>query len=141
MVPAFPPVRLLKHAGVRIGAVGVQQPHEKLSFLPLTLVLGALALAPAAATSVGSANFSGTVNHVSDNNIKVTDDRSHQTLSFMIVPKFDQVFSADGKTTYQMKAIKPGQYVKVYYDQKMLGARHADRILLLRQNNSVVGKQ
>lgn len=36
-----------------------------------------------------------------------------------------------------MKAIKPGQYVKVYYDQKMLGSRHADRILLLRQNNSI----
>jgi hypothetical protein len=53
------------------------------------------------------------------------------------VPKFDQVFSSDGKTTYQMRAIKAGQYVKVFYDQKFIGQRHADRILLLRQNNMV----
>lgn len=58
-------------------------------------------------------------------------------MSFVVLPKFDRVFSSDGKTTYQMRAIKAGQYVKVYYDQKMLGARHADRILLLTQNNSV----
>ena len=50
-------------------------------------------------------------------------------------------FSPDGKTTYQMKAIKAGQYVKIYYDQKMLGQRHADRILLLAQNNGLKGKQ
>lgn len=100
-------------------------------------VLFASALAAPVAAKVGSANFSGIVDHVSANNIKVTDPRSHQSLSFLILPKFDQVFSADGKTTYQMRAIKPGQYVKVYYDQRALGARHADRILLLRQNNTV----
>lgn len=107
----------------------------------LTAALTSVALVPAAAQKVGSANFSGIVNHVSDNSIKVTDNRTHQTLSFEIVPKFDQVFSGDGKTTYQMKAIKPGQYVKVYYDQKLLGVRHADRILLLTQNNMVKGKE
>lgn len=97
-----------------------------------------LAFAPASAnTKVGTATFSGIVNHVSDNSIKVTDTTHHKTLSFLLVPKFDQIFSADGKTTYQMKAIKPGQYVKVYYDQKLLGARHADRILLLTQGNMV----
>jgi hypothetical protein len=113
---------------------------NKLSLFILALFLGSLAVAPASA-KVGSANFSGIVNHVSDNSIKVTDNVTHQTLSFVIVPKFDQVFSADGKTTYQMKAVKAGQYVKVYYDQKMLGMRHADRILMLRQNNSVIGRQ
>ena len=71
----------------------------------------------------------------------MTDPKSHETLSFLLVPKFDQVFSSDGKTTYQMKAVKPGQYVKIYYDQKALGQRHADRILLLNQNNAVTGKQ
>jgi hypothetical protein len=106
----------------------------------LALILGSLVLAPVSA-SVGSANFSGIVNHVSDNNIKVTDNRTHQTLSFLIVPKFDQVFSSDGKTTYQMKDVKAGQYVKVYYDQRLMGQRHADRILLLRQNNTVMGRQ
>jgi hypothetical protein len=114
---------------------------NKPSLFVLSLVLGSLAVAPAVAAGVGSSNFSGIVNHVSDNNIKVTDEKNHQTLSFAILPKFDQVFSSDGKTTYQMKAIKAGQYVKVYFDQKVLGMRHADRILLLRQNNMVMGKQ
>lgn len=104
----------------------------------LAAAVAVATIAPAdAAGKVGSANFSGIVDHVSSNNLKVTDPVTHQSLSFLIVPKFDQVFSSDGKTTYQMRAIHPGQYVKVYYDQKALGARHADRILLLRQNNAV----
>jgi hypothetical protein len=109
---------------------------KKLSLLMLALFLGSFMVAPASAGTVGSANVSGIVNHVSDNSIKITDGAGKQ-LSFLIVPKFDQVFSADGKTTYQMRAIKAGQYVKVYYDQKLLGQRHADRILLLHQNNTV----
>ena len=76
------------------------------------------------------------MNHVSGNSIKITDGTGKQ-LSFLIVPKFDKVFSSDGKTTYQMGKIHAGQYVKIYYDQKLLGQRHADRILLMRQNNSV----
>jgi hypothetical protein len=107
----------------------------------LTLFLAGLAVAPASAAKVGSANISGIVNHVSSNNIKVTNPMTHQALSFIILPKFDQVFSGDGKTTYQMSKIKAGQYVKVYYDQKFLGQRHADRILLLTQNNMVKGRQ
>ncbi len=108
------------------------------SSLFFAAAVAAAALAPSGAqATVGSANFSGIVNHVSSDNIKVTNTVSHQSLSFMILPKFDQVFSSDGKTTYQMSAIKAGQYVKVYYDQKMLGARHADRILLLTQGNDV----
>jgi hypothetical protein len=110
---------------------------KKLSLFFLAALLGSFMAAPASADKVGSANVSGIVNHVSDNNIKITDGTGHQ-LSFLVVPKFDQVFSADGKTTYQMKRIKPGQYVKVYYDQKFLGQRHADRIILLTQHNAVV---
>ncbi len=109
---------------------------KKLSLLMLALFLGSFLAAPASAAKVGSANVSGIVNHVSENNIKITDGTGKQ-LSFMIMPKFDKVFSGDGKTTYQMRAIKAGQYVKVYYDQKFLGQRHADRILLMRQNNTV----
>jgi hypothetical protein len=109
---------------------------KKLSLLMLALFLGSFLAAPASAEKVGSANVSGIVSHVSDNNIKITDGKGQQ-LSFLILPKFDQVFSADGKTTYQMRAIKAGQYVKVYYDQKFIGQRHADRILLMRQNNSI----
>ena len=114
---------------------------KTLSQVLLALVMTSFTVVPATAGTVGSANFSGIVNHVSTNNIKVTNPRSHETLSFMILPKFDQVFSDDGKTTYQMKAIHAGQYVKVYYDQKALGMRHADRILLLTSRNQVFRKE
>ncbi len=112
------------------------------SSILFTTALAAAVAAPALAnTKVGTATFSGIVSHVSANNIKVTDTANNTSLSFLILPKFNQVFSSDGKTTYQMSAIKAGQYVKVYYDQKALGARHADRILLLTQNNMVKRKE
>jgi hypothetical protein len=97
------------------------------------LALLALALAPA--TALAANTFYGIVQHVSLSNIKVENPKSHKTLSFEILPKFDQVFSSDGKTTYQMKAIKPGRYVGVIYDQKALGLRHADKIYLLTNAN------
>lgn len=74
--------------------------------------------------------FYGYVEHVSTENIKVYDPRTEQTKSFLLVPKFDQVFQFDGKTTYQMKRLRPGTFVKVIYDQHALGARHADKIVL-----------
>jgi hypothetical protein len=111
---------------------------KRLSSLVLSATIGVAGLMPAAAFAGGpSSAFSGIVNHVSTNNIKVTNTKTHQSLSFLVLPKFNQIFSADGKTTYQMSAIKAGQYVKVYYDQKLLGARHADRILLLTQSNGI----
>lgn len=114
---------------------------KKLSLLILALFVGSCLAAPASADQkVGSANVSGIVSHVSDNNIKITDGTGHQ-LSFLVVPHFDQVFDGDGKGTYQMSHVKAGQYVKVYYDQKFIGQRHADRILVLRQNNMVKGMQ
>ncbi len=81
--------------------------------------------------------FYGLVKHVSMDNIKVYDPKSRQTLSFAIFPKFDRIFSGDGKTTYQMKDIHTGQYVKVYYDQHALGVRHADRIYLMTNSNAI----
>jgi hypothetical protein len=110
---------------------------KKASLFIVALFLGSFMAAPAGAAKVGTANVSGIVSHVSSNNIKITDSTGHQ-LSFLIVPKFDQVFSEDGKATYQMKRIHAGQYVKVYYDQKLLGARHADRIIVMKSNNAVV---
>jgi hypothetical protein len=110
---------------------------KKLSLLILALFLGSFLAAPAGADQkVGSANVSGIVSHVSDNNIKITDGTGHQ-LSFLVVPHFDQVFDENGKGTYQMSHLKAGNYVKVYYDQKFLGQRHADRILKLSQHNMV----
>jgi hypothetical protein len=59
----------------------------------------------------------------------------------VLTPKFDQVFSADGKTTYQMKNVKKGQYVGVIYDQKALGMRHADKIYILTNRNQKISTQ
>jgi hypothetical protein len=99
-----------------------------------TLLLGAPA--PARADST----FYGTVIHVSDNSIKVEDTRTKQTLAFEIVPHFDQLFSADGKTTYQMKDIRAGRYVGIVYDQHFLGMRHADKVYILNNANQRVGQ-
>lgn len=78
----------------------------------------------------------GYVEHVSSTNIKIYAVDGKQTLSFELLPKFDQVFSDDGKTTYQMKNLKSGMFVKLYYDQKFLGMRHADRIFVYRTNGT-----
>jgi len=94
-----------------------------------------------AVPALAAHTFYGIVRHVSTTNIKVYDPRSKQTLAFTILPKFDQVFSANGKETYQMKAIKPGRYVGILYDQHLLGIRHANRIYLLNGANDRIGKQ
>ena len=109
-----------------------------LTALPLAPVLTA---APAAAVPVGSSWVEGTLVHISAANIKVKDDKTGKELSFMLVPHFDQVFSNDGKSTYQMKALHSGQLVKVFYDQKMLGMRHADRILVMNRMEHPVKQQ
>ena len=115
----------------------------RLAALSLTAAFGvsALAPAPAAAATVGSSWVEGTLVHISSANVKVKDDKTGKELSFLLVPHFDQVFSDDGKTTYQMKALHSGQLVKVFYDQKMLGARHADRILVLTRTQKPVKTQ
>ena len=108
--------------------------------LAATVAALGLPFAPASA-AVGTSTFNGIVEHISTNNIKIYDPATKQTLSFLLVPHFDQVFAADGKTTYQMKNLHNGQYVKVYYDQKALGVRHADRILVLNNANMVKKQQ
>ena len=110
-----------------------------LAALPLTTII--LSTAPAAAVPVGSSWVEGTLVHISASNIKVKDDKTGKELSFTLVPHFDQVFSSDGKTTYQMKSLHSGQLVKVFYDQKMLGMRHADRILVLTRHEMPVKQQ
>jgi len=94
----------------------------------------------APATALAASTFYGTVQHVSDTNIKVYNPSSHQTLSFEIVPHFDQLFSGDGKTTYQMKELKPGRYVGIIYDQSAFGMRHADKIYILNSANQRIGQ-
>ena len=108
--------------------------------LPLATMLVTAAPA-AAAVPVGSSWVEGTLVHISTSNIKIKDDKTGKELSFALVPHFDQVFSSDGKTTYQMKSLHSGQLVKVFYDQKLLGLRHADRILVLNRIEHPVKQQ
>lgn len=114
----------------------------RLAALPLALVLGMIVATPppaATAGTVGSAWVEGTLVHISTNNIKIKTPT--QTLSFLIVPHFDQLFTDDGKTTYQMKNLHSGQLIKIYYDQKFLGQRHADRILVLTRHETMMKSQ
>jgi hypothetical protein len=99
-----------------------------LVFMASQLFLAATVSAPAQ-TKLNN-EFQGRVVHISTNNIKVYDPTAHETLSFLLVPKFDRIFSSDGKTTYEMARLRPGRWVRVYFDQKFLGARHADRIIV-----------
>ncbi|HKU68374.1 MAG TPA: hypothetical protein VJP85_11415 [Candidatus Baltobacteraceae bacterium] len=105
------------------------------------LVLIAAAFLPQLAFAGKTNNFYGEVVHVSMNNVKVYDPHAKQTLSFIVAPAFDQVFSDNGKTTYQMKDLKHGQYVRVVYDQKALGVRHADKIFILNSRNELKPNQ
>jgi hypothetical protein len=108
-----------------------------ISVVAATLVAGV----PPNVLAATNSTFYGITVHVSSQNIKVEDPKTKQVLSFVIVPKFDQVFSADGKTTYQMSKIKAGQYVGIIYDQRALGVRHADKIYLLTNANQRIGTQ
>lgn len=107
----------------------------------VSLVFAASAAVPAVSLAGQTNNFYGEVIHVSAENVKVIDPKSRQSLSFVLTPKFDQIFSSDGKTTYQMKDLKTGQYVRVVYDQKALGMRHADKIYILNNANMKTGTQ
>jgi hypothetical protein len=96
---------------------------------------------PAQAGHVGSAWVEGSLVHISSTNVKIIDDKTGKELSFLLVPHFDQIFSQDGKTTYQMSALHRNQLVKIYFDQKFLGARHADRIEVLNRGQMTVKQQ
>jgi hypothetical protein len=119
-----------------------QSYHARFAALAGAVAVLALPFAPAAAkVRAGSQIFQGLVEHVSPNNIKVMNPATKQTLSFLMVPHFNKIFKGDNQTTLQERSLKNGQYVKVYFDQKALGARHADRILILDNANMAMGKQ
>ena len=103
-------------------------------------VLSLPSIAVDAKVRAGSQIFQGLVEHVSPNNIKVMNPATKQTLSFLMVPHFNKIFKGKGQTTQQQSALQEGQYVKVYFDQKLLGSRHADRILILNNANMPTGK-
>ena len=113
----------------------------KHAFVRTIVAIAAVAALAFPQATLADSTFYGITVHVSTNSIKVQNPKTQQTLSFEILPKFDQVFSPDGKTTYQMSAIKAGQYVGIIYDQKALGVRHADKIYLLNNANETIGAQ
>ena len=113
----------------------------KHAFVRILSAAAAVAVLALPQPTLAANTFYGITIHVSSNSIKVQNPKTQQTLSFEIVPKFDQVFSADGKTTYQMNHVKAGQYVGIVYDQKALGMRHADKIYLLNNANETIGTQ
>lgn len=112
----------------------------RLAALAGALAMLSLPFAPAIASEkAGSEVFQGLVNHVSSDNLKVTDPKTSKTVSFLLVPRFNKIFKSHGKTM-QQATLKNGQYVKVYYDQKFLGRPHADRVLILNDANVAMKK-
>ncbi len=108
----------------------IKQFKKPLSVLAAGLTLS-LVVANVEPVLSATMTFTGRVVHVSADNIKVENPRSQRTMSFMLMPHFDQVFQLDGKTTYQMKRLRPGTPVRVSYDERLLGMRHADRIVVM----------
>jgi len=104
--------------------------HRRFAISLIAVLLLGLVVRPLPAAAVDKI-WTGYVVHVSTNNIKVINTDGTQTVSFLILPKFKQVFSADGKTTYQMAQIKRNMLVKVYYDRNLMGQAHADKIYVL----------
>ncbi|MHB8433990.1 MAG: hypothetical protein ACYC8W_07255 [Candidatus Tyrphobacter sp.] len=104
------------------------------------IVLAAIVLCLAPQVAMAASTFYGEMTHVSTTNIKVRNPHSGQVLSFEIVPHFDRIFSANGKTTYQMREIHRGQYVAVIYDQSFFGMRHADEIYIMNNANQRLRK-
>jgi hypothetical protein len=106
----------------------------------LALVLALAVTGFASAARAGTQVFQGIVRHISSNNIKVYNNATGKTQGFVLVPRFGNVFKADGRTPSDLHHIAAGDYVKVYYDQKFFGAFHADRILILNQRNGVMSR-
>lgn len=91
------------------------------------LAIGMLSFPCASDAKRTEAIFYGTVVHSSTHSIKVRNPRSGETLAFQIVPRITRL---EGHLkSHTMSAIRPGDFVKVYYDQHFLGLRHADRII------------
>jgi hypothetical protein len=110
-----------------------------LATLCAAFVAGSIALC-ASTASADNKIWTGQVVHVSTTNIKVYNGEGcGQTISFLVVPRFNHVLSDEGNTTYQMTDIKPGMWVTVYYDQSALGARHADEIMVLHNGATING--
>ena len=79
----------------------------------------------------------GTVSHVSTDNVKVYVWETHKVESFLLIPRFKNVFSKDGKTTYEMAELRSGMDVDVHYSTP-LGIRHASQIYIINAHGHVL---
>ena len=104
--------------------------NKRLIALAAAFAAGLSLTSPALAGGASS-QFYGTVTHVSESNIKVKDPQNGQELGFVLTPHFNHLFWKNGKNA-QMKFLQTGTPVEVIYDQKALGIRHADKVILLR---------
>jgi hypothetical protein len=91
-------------------------------------LLGAILVLPPVAAEAATQTMIGVVTHVSTTDLTVRD-RSGQTIRFRSLPSFRNVFSKDGRSTYQMSALRPGTPVTVFYT-RVLGVPHASKILI-----------
>jgi len=106
------------------------------SFVRNVVAAFALGIAVGAPIGIVSAKssdhrtFEGVVTHISSNNIKVkgTEAGKTEVLSFEYVPRIGKTLHSGGHVTTDQKALHVGEYVRVTYDQKLLGLRHADAV-------------
>jgi len=106
--------------------------HDLLRKTAAAFALGSAIGAPlgmASAKSSDHRDFEGTVQHISSGNIKVSgiEGGRAQTLSFLLSPKIK--LSRHGNSPARLRDIHVGDMVKVRFDQKFLGVRHADLII------------
>ena len=94
-------------------------------------VLGVAAAWPTPSRAMVTSTFTGKVNRVSVNDVKVVS-LTGEEFTFLIGPRFKNIWSADGKTRYQLADLKRGSQVQVIY-HAVLGVRHADKIILLHK--------
>lgn len=100
-------------------------------------LFGSYLFAPVPAEAVKVYAAIGTIRHVSTDNIKIYVLEERKVESFIIIPKFKNLFSKDGKTTYQMADLRPGMDVDVHYSVR-LGIRHATDIYVLNAHGRVL---
>lgn len=94
----------------------------------LGLVVGA-PIGMASAASSDHRTFDGKIVALSKINVKVMgmEGGKMQTISFLFKPPVGGKQTHD-PTMMNAKALHVGEYVRVTYDQKLLGLRHADAV-------------
>ncbi len=95
----------------------------------LGLAIGA-PIGMASAASSDHRTFDGVITHISTENIKVKgmEGGKMQTISFLYKPHIGKLTHNGGKITRDQKMLHVGEYVRVTFDQKLLGLRHADSV-------------